>query len=257
MAEQFTLSSIRKSYGTTVALELESLTLQTGLLYILTGPNGSGKSTLLNILALLSKPEQGEVVFGGKRVGWRPKELSLLRKKITLLHQSPYLFVGTVAANVAFGLKARGMSGEELQRGVADSLEQVGLKGFERRNVRQLSGGEIRRVALARALALKPEMLLLDEPLANLDQESVQVVEQLIASLPGRGTTVVMSTHDPLQNERLEGEVIELVAGRLVAENSRCQTYRSGEQDSGILKALLMSLPWLRWKSKVGECRAV
>lgn len=236
MFSRFTLTSIRKYYGDKLALELDELTLEPGHLYILTGPNGSGKSTLLNILALLSKPEQGEVVFDGERVTWKNSELNLLRKKVTLLHQSPYLFSGTVSANVAFGLKARGISGEELHRAVADSLELVGLKGFEERNVRQLSGGEARRVALARALALRPEMLLLDEPLANVDQESAQVVEQLIASLPDLGTTVVISTHDPHQNERLEGDVIQLLGGRLASENGRNTAYGSSDRNTGILK---------------------
>ena len=215
MMTQFTLKSIQKRYGSKIALQLQEFTLLPGRIYILTGPNGSGKSTLLNILAFLTRPEQGEVVFAGKRITWNRKELSLLRKKVTLLHQSPYLFSGTVFGNVAFGLKTRGISGDELRQAVAESLELVGLKGFEERNVRQLSGGEARRVALARALALKPEILLLDEPLAHVDRESAEVIEQLIASLPTQGTTVVMSTHDPHQNERLGGEMIQLLSGRL------------------------------------------
>lgn len=241
MAAQFNLTSVQKRYGSKIALELDELTLWPGRLYTLTGPNGSGKSTLLNILALLSKPEQGEVAFIGERVVWKDRELSLLRKKVTLLDQSPYLFTGTVSANVAFGLKARGMSGKELQQTVAESLELVGLKGFEERNVRQLSGGEARRVALARALALKPELLLLDEPLANLDQESAQVVERLIATLPGRGTTVVMSTHDARLNERLKGDVIQLMGGRLASGNGRYPAYRSGDQHTGSVKTMLMT----------------
>jgi tungstate transport system ATP-binding protein len=223
MTTEFTLKSIQKRYGDTIALELQELTLLPGRIYILTGPNGSGKSTLLNILALLTKPEQGEVLIGGKRVNWLSRELIPLRKKVTLLHQSPYLFAGTVFGNVAFGLKARGIAGEELHRVVADSLAQVGLAGFGERNVRQLSGGETRRVALARALALKPEILLLDEPLANMDTESAHVVETLIAALPGRGTTVVMSSHDPLHEERLEGDTIRLQCGRLEPGTGRTE----------------------------------
>lgn len=216
MIAQFVLTSIQKHYGDKVALKLEELTLSPGRLYTLTGPNGSGKSTLLSILAFLTKPERGDVVFAGKRVAWSRRELGTLRKKVTLLHQSPYLFTGTVFDNLAFGLKTRGISGTELQRAVADPLKLVGLDGFAERNVRQLSGGEARRVALARALALRPEILLLDEPLAHVDRESAEVIEKLIASLPAQGTTVVMSTHDPLQSSRLEGEVIRLHNGRLL-----------------------------------------
>ncbi len=215
MNAQLTLTSVQKRYGDKIALELKKLALLPGRLYILTGPNGSGKSTLLNILALLSKPERGELLYAGKRVTWKSRELSILRKKVTLMHQSPYLFAGTVFDNVAFGLKARGISGDELRRTVSDSLARVGLVSFEERNITQLSGGEARRVALARALAPKPEILLLDEPLAHVDRESAEIIERLIASLTASGTMVVMSTHDPHQNKRLGGEVIQLSGGRL------------------------------------------
>ena len=221
MITQFTLKSIKKSYEGKFALELQELTILPGRIYVLTGPNGSGKSTLLSILAFLARPERGEVTFAGVRIAWSRKELGLLRRKVTLLHQSPYLFSGTVFDNVAFGLKTRGISGEELRRSVVDSLVLVGLKNFENRSVTQLSGGEARRVALARALALKPEILLLDEPMAHVDRESAEVIERLIASLPARGTTIVMSTHDLHQNERLNGELIQLSRGGL--EKTTCR----------------------------------
>lgn len=215
MTARFKLTSIQKRYGPKVALELDELTLWPGRLYTLTGPNGSGKSTLLNILALLTKPERGEVVFAGQRITWNKAELTLLRKRITLLHQSPYLFAGAVFGNVAFGLKVRRMAAADLRRSVSAALGTVGLDGFEQRNVRQLSGGEVRRVALARALVLKPDILLLDEPLANLDEESAKVLESLIVSLPAQGTTVVMATHDLEQAERMKSNEIRLLDGRV------------------------------------------
>lgn len=215
MIAQFQLTSVLKRYGTRVALELDELTLWPGRVYVLAGANGSGKSTLLNILAFLARPEHGEVMFAGKRVTWKEAELNALRRKVTLLHQSSYLFTGSVFANLAFGLKLRGLRGEELRDRVTDALSLVGLAGFQQRNVTQLSGGESRRVALARALALQPEILLFDEPMANLDRHSSEIVDRVIASLPAGGTTVVMATHDPQHGERLDAEVIRLVDGRL------------------------------------------
>jgi len=215
MIAQLLLTSVQKRYGDKIGLELKKLVLWPGRLYTLTGPNGSGKSTLLNILALLSKPDQGELFYAGKPITWKSRELNLLRKKVTLLHQSPYLFAGTVFDNVAFGLRARGVSGEELRSCVADSLALVGLISFEGRNVTQLSGGEARRIALARALAAKPELLLLDEPLAHVDTESAHAIEQLVATLVAQGTTVVISTHDSQQNNRLGGEMLQLLGGKL------------------------------------------
>jgi len=211
----YRLDSIRKCYGSNVALDIEELTIGEGRLYTLTGANGAGKSTLLNLLAFLSPPTSGEIFYAGKRVDWNHGSMEEYRRKVTLLHQSPYLFGGTVYDNVAFGLKARGIQGEARQRMVDKALDGVGLQGFRDRKARELSGGEAQRVAMARALALKPEVLLLDEPLANIDRETTGLLETLIASLPAQGTTVVLITHDPDQPGRLNGESILLEGGKV------------------------------------------
>jgi tungstate transport system ATP-binding protein len=229
MTAQFQLTSVRKRYGKRTALQIEELTIWPGRVYVLTGANGSGKTTLLHILAFLARPEDGEVAFSGQRVRWKQSELAALRKKVTLLHQSPYLFGGTVFSNVAFGLRLRNLSGDAVRRAVSESLDLVGLPGFAERNAAQLSGGETRRVALARALALKPEILLFDEPLANLDRHSSEVMERIMADLPGRGTTVVVATHDSGQCDRLGGEVIHLVDGRLEHEPGRREPCKEWE----------------------------
>jgi tungstate transport system ATP-binding protein len=217
---QYELTSIRSCYGAKIALEVDRLVLWPGRLYVLTGLNGSGKSTLLNLLAFLSPPSLGEVFFAGERVTWQRRQLGLLRRKVTLLHQSPYLFAGTVATNIAFGLKARGIERRELRPRVAESLARVGLTGFEERRIGQLSGGEAQRVALARALALQPEVLLLDEPLANVDKETARIIEPLLAGLPASGTTVVMSTHDPRLGEGLGSQAIHLRDGKPDSDKS-------------------------------------
>ena len=211
----YRLQSIRKCYGTNVALDIEELTIAKGRLYTLTGANGAGKSTLLSILAFLAPPTSGEIFYAGKRVAWNRASVEEYRRKVTLLHQSPYLFDGTVYDNVAFGLKARGIQGEAKQRRVDKALGTTGLPGFRDRKVREMSGGEAQRVAMARALALEPEVLLLDEPLANIDGETAGLLETVIASLPARGTTVVLITHDPEQPERLHGESILLEGGKV------------------------------------------
>src|SRR5512141_659137 len=216
----YRLNSVRKCYGTNVVLDIEEMTIGQGRLYTLTGTNGAGKSTLLSILAFLSPPTSGEIFYAGKRVVWEPGSMEEYRRKVTLLHQSPYLFGGTVYDNVAFGLKARGIQGEALQGRVDKALAGVGLQGFRNRKARELSGGEAQRVAMARALVLEPEVLLLDEPLANIDQETTGLLETLISSLPARGTTVVLITHDPEQPERLNGESILLEGGKVVMPHS-------------------------------------
>jgi tungstate transport system ATP-binding protein len=212
---QYQLTEIRAFYRANLALEVDELTIASGRLHILAGPNGSGKSTLLGILAFLMKPGHGQVVFAGTPVDWQRKQLASLRRRVTLLHQHSLLFSGTVSANVAFGPKARGMAKEDVQRAVKESLAMVGLDGFESRNARQLSGGEARRVALARALACRPEVLLLDEPLAHVDKETAQIVEALVISLSGQGTTVVMSSHNEQLAQRTESRVIRLLDGKV------------------------------------------
>ena len=212
----YRLRSIRKRYGSNVALDIEELTIAEGRLYTLTGANGAGKSTLLNILAFLAPPTSGEIFYAGKRIDWDRGSVVEYRRKVTLLHQSPYLFGGSVHDNVAFGLEVRGIREEEQRRIVGRALDVVGLRGFRDRKARELSGGEAQRVAMARALALKPEVLLLDEPLANIDRETTGLLETVIASLPAQGTTVVMTTHDPDHPGRLNGESILLEGGKVV-----------------------------------------
>ncbi len=215
MKSVYRLRSVRKEYGAKTVLDIDRLEIFGGRLYTLIGANGAGKSTLLGILAFLLPPTAGEILYDGERIDWNGASLEERRRKVTLLHQSPYLFGGTVFANVAYGLKIRGIHGEEQRRIVEEALDIVDMRGFRDRKARQLSGGETQRVAMARALAPAPEVLLLDEPLANIDRATTGLLEPVIASLPSRGTTVVMTTHNPEHPKRLNGETIFLEGGRL------------------------------------------
>lgn len=221
MTPLYTLSSVTKRYDGSVALDIPALAIFEGTTYLLAGPNGSGKSTLLNILAFLAAPSSGTIEYAGREVDGKQSTLGRLRKEVTLLHQSPYLFDETVFANIAFGLRIRGIKGSPQRQRVEDSLAIVGLSGFGPRKANALSGGESQRVALARALALSPRVLLLDEPLANVDRETALVLNDVIASLPGRGTTVVMATHDPSQPALRESKVVRLTEGKLADTTGR------------------------------------
>jgi len=212
----YRLRSICQRYGAATVLEIDDLAIVEGRLYHLIGANGAGKSTLLSLLAFLVPPTSGEIRYAGERVDWGNGSVERLRRNVTLLHQSPYLFGGTVHDNVAFGLAVRGIRGEERRRIVDRALAAVSLDDFGGRKARELSGGEAQRVAMARALALSPEVLLLDEPLANIDRETSGLLENVIASLPASGTTVVLVTHDPDHRKRLNGETITLEKGKIV-----------------------------------------
>ena len=197
--------------GEDFSLSIEKLQLLPRRIYALTGPNGAGKSTLLRVLALLTSPQQGTVSFS-----LATGTLAEQRQTVTLVEQSPYLFTGSVFDNLAFGLKLRGIVGKEQRSRIKTALEMVGLDSFERRKAGNLSGGEVQRVALARALALQPEVLLLDEPTSNVDSKNLQAFEDLLRRLPSYGVTVVFSTHDLSQPERLGGETIRIENGRLL-----------------------------------------
>jgi len=197
-------------------LQVPKLTLQAGCLYVLKGQNGSGKSTLLRLLALLQQPQSGTVWFNDLPVVWAAEKLQKLRQNITLLEQNPWLFTGNVEKNLAFGLKLRGVCGSELHHKIAQALDIVGLNGFQKRRAKELSGGESRRVALARALCLQPQLLLLDEPTANLDAGQVEILEQFLVTLPQQGMALVVASHDRGQSGRLGGEAIKMKDGRLM-----------------------------------------
>lgn len=196
-------------------LQIDDLELDEGHLYVLQGPNGAGKSTLLQLLALLLKPERGTFRYNGRLVDGTA-DCQRLRRQITLVEQSPFLFDTSVYGNLAFGLRLRDVSGDLQRRRIAQALQSVGLEGFEQRRASQLSGGESRRVALARAMVLRPKLLLLDEPTSGLDQEVLPIFERCLSELPGQGVTVIIAGHDSDQFRRLAGTVLELNCGRLV-----------------------------------------
>ena len=232
------LAGVEARYRGKTAIMVDELALRGGDLNVVAGLNGSGKSTLLNVLAFLMQPSQGTVKFSGKRVRWDRAQLRELRQSVTLVHQDPFLFRGSVASNVAYGAKARGIVGSGLQERVRESLKVVGLSGFEARSANRLSGGEARRVALARALACDPEVILLDEPLAYVDQLSTSIIETLLVKLADRGVLVVVSSHDPTLGSRLNARTIRLRQGRLVQDSEPQEMYAVKSPESSVYTIL-------------------
>ncbi len=231
----YSLRNIEKNYGTKTALKIKRLDLFPGRIYSLTGANGAGKSTLLQLLALLEKPNTGEIRFDGEKIGWRWRDLRRSRRRITLVHQSPYLFDTTVYQNLILGLRLRGRLLQDNRQLVLSALKAVGMNGFEERQARELSGGEMQRVALARALSLDPSVLLLDEPTANVDHASVEYFEQLIIKLQQQGMTVIFSSHNSDQSRRLGSEILNLSEGRLLNDAGLTDTFKNHEPVEGSL----------------------
>jgi ABC-type methionine transport system ATPase subunit len=190
---------------------------EAGLVHAVVGPNGAGKTTLLRLLGLLVRPSAGRVLLGGADATAAWPDCLPLRRRLALVQQQPTLFRCSVWDNVAAGLRFRGVRGERLREEVAAALRFVGLEGYERRWPGSLSGGEAQKVALARAVATRPEVLLLDEPCASLDPGSCALIEEKVAELAAeRGTTAVLVTHSLSQAARLSQRLYVLCEGRLV-----------------------------------------
>ena len=191
----YEIKSLEHSYGGKTVVSIEHLTVKPGSILGIIGPNGSGKSSLLKLLGLIERPARGKILFNDCEIEPFSDEARFL---ITLLPQEPFLMKRSVFNNVSYGLKLRGTVPDIAGR-VSEALAWVGLpsRQFARRPWYALSGGEAQRVALAARLALKPNVLLLDEPTASVDAASAQLIKE--AALRARqqwGTTLIVASHD-------------------------------------------------------------
>jgi tungstate transport system ATP-binding protein len=202
--------------GGTLVLDVPSLSLRTGEILSLIGPNGAGKTTLLQTLSYLLKPFQGEIFFKEKKVGTNHPALEY-RRKLAMVFQEPLLFDTTVFNNIASGLKIRGTNKSELHSRVTEQLERFGIKHLSTRSARTLSGGEAQRTSLARAFALQPEILFLDEPFASLDPPTRSaLIEDLESVLQQTRTTTIFATHDRLEALRLSHRIAVMNRGSIL-----------------------------------------
>lgn len=211
----YELQQVSFHYGEQLALSLSQLQFQANQITALIGPNGSGKSTLLQLLAFLSAPSSGEIIYHGNKVV--DKALSIYRKKVSFLAQKPYLLQGSVLQNVGLPLKIRGVNRHRRQVLAIEMLQHLRIEHLQQQSAIQLSGGEMQKVALARAMVVKPQVLLLDEPFSYLDQTAAFQLEMFMTDwVKNSETTVIFSTHNRLQGYAIADEVVSLVAGTQV-----------------------------------------
>ena len=187
-----------------------SFALEAGPPALIIGPNGAGKSVLLRLLHRLLSPTGGAVRWAGEKRNGGPTP------RDAMVFQRPVMLRRSVLANAAYPLKLAGLPRAERLPRARAALARVGLEGMADRPARRLSGGEQQRLALARASALNPEVLFLDEPTASLDPAATLAVERIVADIAAHGTKVVMTTQDLGQARRLAGEVLFLHRGRLL-----------------------------------------
>ena len=214
-------------------IERVSLALEAGPSSIILGANGAGKSVLMRLMHGLLAPTAGRVAWSGEGA----------RRRQAMVFQRPVMLRRSAYANVVYALQVAGVPATERERLATEALEEVGLRKLAQRPARVLSGGEQQRLALARAWALHPEVLFLDEPTANLDPGATREIETIIKAFDAAGTKIVMSTHSLGQARRLGDEVIFLHQGR-VAERSPIDQFFPQPASPEAAAFVKGELPW-------------
>lgn len=208
----YRIENLKKEYGNRTIVDIDELQINAGEILALVGPSGAGKSTLLRLLNFLETPTAGTLVYNSAIINGNVSIET--RRQVTTVFQRPVLLRSTVRANVAYGLGLRGLRTDGR---VDEMLNYVGLKSLGHALAQKLSGGEMQRVALARALVIDPQVLLLDEPTANLDPYNVGLIEKIVHEHNrARKTTVVLVTHNVFQAKRLAHRVGLMLSGKLI-----------------------------------------
>lgn len=237
----YSINGLSKEYGGRTVLDIKELYIYREQITAVIGPSGSGKSTLLQILNYIEMPTKGNIVFDGITF---PAQGSLkieTRRQMAMVFQKPVVFNSTVYENIAYSLKLRKMPKDIIKERIEEISEIIGLKDKLKQNAKTLSGGEAQRVAVARAIILRPKVLLLDEPTANLDPANITIIENLIRHANHNyKTTIIIVTHNMGQAKRLANQVIFLLNGNVLEygdakkifaepENSQTRAFVNGE----------------------------
>lgn len=218
MTSYLEVKGLSKRYSDSWALHNIDLQVKKGEVFGIIGSSGAGKTTLLRIIATLEKPSKGTIRFDGIELnGLSDKETLLIRRRMGIVFQNPIVFKRSVYENVAYGLRIRGITEDLINIKVKKALQLIGLLRLGERRATTLSGGEAQRLALVRTTVVEPELLLLDEPTANLDPANVALMEHAISeTVKNQETTVIMATHNMFQAERLADRVAFLLNGELI-----------------------------------------
>ncbi len=246
------LEGVHKKFGSLVVLDGLDLAFERGKTTVVLGPSGTGKSVLLKHIVGLMRPDWGAVYFDGERVDrMRESGLVSVRKRVGFLFQMGALFDSmNVLENVVFPLKEHtSMSDDERADRCEQVLRMVGLRGIEKKDTSDLSGGQRKRVALARAIVLEPDVILYDEPTTGLDPISSDLINELIIGLSDQlGATSIVVTHDMGSANKIADRIVMLYNGRLIADarpevfgesdNPLVQRFIRGEADEGDLQAI-------------------
>ena len=226
------VKNIKYSYNKDYqALKGVSLKVEEGEMVALLGKNGAGKSTLFLHLNGIYKPDEGQVFIEGEELKYDKKSLLKFRQKVGIVFQNPddQIFAPTVEEDVAFGPLNLDLPMEEVQKRVTESLARVGMSGYEKKAPHHLSGGQKKRVAIAGILAMRPKIMVLDEPTAGLDPQGVTDLSKLLKELNDEGITIIISTHEVNLVPNYAQRVFVLVDGLLIAEGAPKEIFAQPE----------------------------
>ena len=227
----YDINSLTVEYSGQTILNIPEMKIYKGIITAIIGPSGAGKSTLLRILNALETPTAGNITYeDGCSLS-----TALHRKKMVMAFQKAALFNDTVFENIAMGLKFRRMDEREIQSRTLEMLDLVGLSDKKNQMARTLSGGEAQRVSLARAMAVKPDVLLLDEPTANLDPANVAICEELIRAARGKyDISIILVTHNMFQARRLSDKTALMINGQIIEYGVTSKFFINPEQMQSI-----------------------
>lgn len=215
----------------TEALKNVNLQIKKGEKIAIMGPNGAGKSTLFSHFNGLTEPTSGHVEVDGEEIVYERDALLKVRQKVGIVFQDPndQLFAPTVKEDVAFGPMNLGLEYEEIEKRIEESLEMVGMTGFEEKTPHHLSGGQQKRVAIAGIVAMRPDIMILDEPTAGLDPEGVDKVLNILNKLNEEGMSIVISSHDIEMVNEFADKIFVLYNGEIIASGDKHQIFTDKE----------------------------
>ena len=215
----------------TQALKNVNIQIKKGEKIAIMGPNGAGKSTLFSHFNGLTEPTSGYVEIDGEKIVYERNELLKVRQKVGIVFQDPndQLFAPTVREDVAFGPMNLGLEYDEVKRRITESLEMVGMSGFEDKTPHHLSGGQQKRVAIAGIVAMRPDIMILDEPTAGLDPEGVDKVLDILNKLNDEGISIIISSHDIEMVNQFADKIYVLYNGEIISSGDKHQIFSNKE----------------------------
>lgn len=225
----------------TEALKDVNIQIKKGEKIAIMGPNGAGKSTLFSHFNGLTEPTSGHVEVDGEKIVYEKSELLKVRQKVGIVFQDPndQLFAPTVKEDVAFGPMNLGLDYDEITKRISESLKMVGMEGFEDKTPHHLSGGQQKRVAIAGIVAMKPEIMILDEPTAGLDPDGVDKVLDILDNLNKEGISLVISSHDIEMVNEFADKIYVLYGGEIIASGDKNEIF----SDKELLKKAHLKAP--------------